>query len=174
MRIRLVSDERLSTGPAAAGSTITITGANSDECFALVAVNKATLLDENGVAAVSGDIGPAYASYRASRPVAGLSLSSAAPPVGVPAGTLIARITPTVAGTVTLTDDGGGRVALNGLSLVTTSIAFMANVAITVILAIAGQSRAVVLYPAIQAARTRIAFWADSFWNRATFWSDAA
>lgn len=149
MKIKLFADETLSTGPAPAGSVITITPANADECYALHSTNKATLIDENAITTLVGDIGPSFATLVAQRSVNdGLSLSDAAPAVGLAAGAYISRVRlGSLAGPVTLVDDGGGRVALSGRSLVTGANGFVSGVPVTITLAANGTQRQFTLVP---------------------------
>lgn len=149
MKIQLNASETLSTGPAAAGSVITLTAGNADECFALVTMHRAVILDENAVAATPGDIGPGFATFVASRASDGISLSDAAPAAGVSAGTLLGRVrTGPLLGAISLVDDGGGRVALSGRNLVQGSTAFAPGVPVTITIAVGSVRRQITLYPA--------------------------
>jgi hypothetical protein len=149
MQIKLNGDERLSTGFAAAGSNVSITGANADECFGLVSTFRALLVDDMAVIAAPGDIGPAYATFLARQAQNGLSLSDAAPLVGAAAGSFLARVrTRTSSAVVTLVDDGGGRVALSGRNLLVGLAAVTAGAPFTIKLAVGGEQRVFTLYPA--------------------------
>lgn len=150
MRFQLVTDETLSTGLVRAGTVVPMTAANADEAYSLVAVHKAILLDESNVAISPGDVGPALASFIAKQTGA-IMLSSAVIPAGSYPGALIGRIRASLSGSITLTDSGGGRVALSGRNLVTGLVAADPGVPFNVTLSVGGESRTIAIYPAAKA-----------------------
>jgi len=116
-------------------------------------MQRGILVDDMAVASAPGDVGPAYASFVARRVESGISLSDAAPVVGAAAGSFLARVrTPGSAATLSLLDDGGGRVALSGRTLVAGSAPFVAGVPVKIAIAVGGEQRTFTLYPAVKKA----------------------